>query len=91
MRDLYPRLFEPPFIEPDVPKPRHLDEEEYRALASPRRSAGRAATEKAGAVGHPYRVRIDFESGRYSFCKIAGYALYKSETIVTVPRACGGT
>jgi hypothetical protein len=24
MRDLYPRLFEPPFIEPDVPNPRHL-------------------------------------------------------------------
>jgi hypothetical protein len=33
MRDLYPRLFEPPFIEPDVPNPRHLDEAEYRALA----------------------------------------------------------
>ena len=24
MRELYPRLFEPPFIEPDVPNPRHL-------------------------------------------------------------------
>jgi hypothetical protein len=33
MRDMYPRLFEPPFIEPDVPNPRHLDEAEYRALA----------------------------------------------------------
>jgi hypothetical protein len=33
MRDLYPRLFEPPFIEPDVPNPRHLEEAEYRALA----------------------------------------------------------
>lgn len=33
MRDLYPRLFEPPFIEPDVPNPRHLDESGYRALA----------------------------------------------------------
>jgi hypothetical protein len=33
MRDLYPRLFEPPFIEPDVPNPRHLEEEDYRALA----------------------------------------------------------
>jgi hypothetical protein len=32
MRDLYPRLFEPPFIEPDVPNPRHLEEAEYRAL-----------------------------------------------------------
>jgi hypothetical protein len=23
MRDLYPRLFEPPFLAPDVPNPRH--------------------------------------------------------------------
>jgi hypothetical protein len=33
MRDLYPRLFEPPFIEPDVPNPRHLEDAEYRGLA----------------------------------------------------------
>jgi hypothetical protein len=33
MRDLYPRLFEPPFLEPGVPNPRHLDEGEYRAAA----------------------------------------------------------
>ena len=33
MRDLYPRLFEPPFIEPDVPNPHHLEEGEYRAAA----------------------------------------------------------
>src|SRR5215204_7337105 len=33
MRELYPRLFEPPFLEPDVPNPRHLEEAEYRALA----------------------------------------------------------
>jgi hypothetical protein len=33
MRDQYPRLFEPPFIEPDVPNPRHLEEAEYRATA----------------------------------------------------------
>jgi hypothetical protein len=33
MRDLYPRLFEPPFIEPDVLNPRHLEEGEYRAAA----------------------------------------------------------
>jgi hypothetical protein len=33
MRDLYPRLFEPPFMSPDVPNPRHLEEGEYRALA----------------------------------------------------------
>ena len=33
MRELYPRLFEPPFIEPDVPNPRHLEDAEYRELA----------------------------------------------------------
>jgi D-alanyl-D-alanine carboxypeptidase/Putative Flp pilus-assembly TadE/G-like len=33
MRDLYPRLFEPPFVEPDVPNPWHLEDSEYRALA----------------------------------------------------------
>ena len=33
MRDLYPRLFEPPYIEPDAPNPRHLEEDEYRAAA----------------------------------------------------------
>ena len=33
MRELYPRLFETPFIEPDMPNPRHLEESDYRALA----------------------------------------------------------
>ena len=33
MRELYPRLFEPPFAEPGVPNPRHLEEAEYRQLA----------------------------------------------------------
>ncbi|HKP20031.1 MAG TPA: transglycosylase SLT domain-containing protein [Thermoleophilaceae bacterium] len=33
MRDRYPRLFEPPFLEPGVPNPRHLEEPAYRAAA----------------------------------------------------------
>lgn len=33
MRDLHPRLFEPPYLEPDVPNPRHLGEDEYLARA----------------------------------------------------------
>src|SRR5829696_2860335 len=33
MRQLYPRLFEPPFLAPDLPNPRHLEEATYRALA----------------------------------------------------------
>jgi DNA-binding SARP family transcriptional activator len=50
--------------------------------------------QKPAAVGYPYRVRVDFESGRYGFCKVTEYASYKSvltpKEIVTVPRACGG-
>jgi hypothetical protein len=43
MRELYPRLFEPPFIEPDVPNARHLEEGEYRtrAVAAAVRGANR--------------------------------------------------
>jgi hypothetical protein len=33
MRDLYPRLFEPPVIAPDVANPRHLEQTTYLALA----------------------------------------------------------
>ena len=40
MADLYPRLFEPAFLEPGVPNPRHLSAAEYVAPA--RRSAVRA-------------------------------------------------
>src|SRR3954464_15280077 len=40
MRDLYPRLFEPPFLEPGVPNPRHLDEGEYRSAAVAAASRG---------------------------------------------------
>jgi Transglycosylase SLT domain/D-alanyl-D-alanine carboxypeptidase/Putative Flp pilus-assembly TadE/G-like len=40
MRDLYPRLFEPPFLEPGVPNPRHLDEAEYRSAAVAAASRG---------------------------------------------------
>jgi hypothetical protein len=51
------------------------------------------AQSEAGTVGHPYRVRIDFESGRYAYCKIfgrAGEGGLRAEQPVTVPRACGG-
>jgi D-alanyl-D-alanine carboxypeptidase/Transglycosylase SLT domain len=47
MRDLYPRLFEPPFIAPDVPNPHHLEESEYRAraVAAAIRGAGKNGVE----------------------------------------------
>jgi hypothetical protein len=46
-----------------------------------------------GLVGHPYRVRIDFDTGRYAFCKVAGRPGEGSLTRrigVTVPVECGG-
>jgi len=48
---------------------------------------------EGSAIGHPYRVRVDFVSGRYAFCKISGRPGEGSltrEQLVTVPEACGG-
>jgi hypothetical protein len=45
-------------------------------------------------IGHPYAVLVDFESGRYGFCKSAGQAGEGAATrglLVRTPRACGGT
>jgi DNA-binding SARP family transcriptional activator len=48
-----------------------------------------------GASGHPYRARIDFQTGRYAFCKIAGSPGKTLPTtrdpLVPLPRACGGS
>ncbi len=46
-----------------------------------------------GLVGHAYRVRIDFDSGRYAFCRIAGRPAegqLKRRLGPTVPAVCGG-
>lgn len=46
-----------------------------------------------GLLGHPYRVRIDFDTGRYAYCKIAGRPAegqLKRDLGPTVPRICGG-
>ena len=54
---------------------------------------GATAEHEAGAIGHPYRVRIDFDSGRYAFCKVAGRPGEGSigqAPVVRVPAACGG-
>jgi hypothetical protein len=61
MRDLYPRLFEPPYLEPDVPNPRHLGEDEYLARA-------RAAAVRGGRR-NGVRVReadVTFPGGRFA-------------------------
>ena len=49
MRDLYPRLFEPPFLEPDVANPRHLEQEAYLELA--RAAAVRGARRNGVRLG----------------------------------------
>jgi hypothetical protein len=43
-----------------------------------------------GVIGHQYRTRVDFQSGRYAFCKISGQAGPSREQLATTPRACGG-
>lgn len=43
-----------------------------------------------GAIGHPYRALVDFDSGRYAFCKIAGRPEPTPDPAVETPRACGG-
>jgi len=45
-----------------------------------------------GAVlGHRYRAQVDFDTGRYAFCKVAGQSGPSREQLVTTPRACGGS
>jgi hypothetical protein len=55
MRSAYPRLFEPAFLEPGVPNPRHLDRAAYLELA--RSAAVRGAARNGRRVG-PRDVRF---------------------------------
>jgi hypothetical protein len=46
-----------------------------------------------GVIGHPFRARVDYRSGRYAWCKVSGHAgegSYVRPASVPVPRACGG-
>jgi hypothetical protein len=61
MRDLYPRLFEPPFIEPDVPNPRHLEQSEYLRLA---RAAALRGGRRNGARVQP--ADVSFPGGGFA-------------------------
>jgi hypothetical protein len=44
-----------------------------------------------GALGHPYRAKVDFTTGRYAYCKVSGRPDPTPDPRVTTPRACGGT
>jgi hypothetical protein len=43
-----------------------------------------------GVIGHQYRTMVDFETGRYAFCKVSGKAGPSREQLATTPRVCGG-
>jgi hypothetical protein len=43
-----------------------------------------------GVLGHQYRALVDFESGRYAYCKVSGQAGPSRDQLATTPRACGG-
>jgi hypothetical protein len=65
----------------------------YACLAVTSEFAPGEANE-GGMIGHPYRMRIDFGTGRYALCKVSGRAGEGSigtTPLVPVPRACGGT
>jgi soluble lytic murein transglycosylase-like protein len=56
MRDAYPRLFEPPFLRPGVPNPRHLSRADYLALA---RRGALAAVRRNGVDARGVAVGFD--------------------------------
>ena len=43
-----------------------------------------------GVIGHQYRSEVDFQTGRYAFCKVSGQAGPSREQLATTPKACGG-
>jgi hypothetical protein len=43
-----------------------------------------------GKIGHQYRALVDFETGRYAYCKISGQSGPSRDQLATTPRACGG-
>ena len=48
---------------------------------------------RSGVVGHAYRTRVDFRTGRYGFCKVQGRPgelAVRSQPAVSLSPACGG-
>jgi hypothetical protein len=74
----------------------HLDPAEqtgrYSCLAVTSEVEATARNE-AGAIGHPYRAMVNFETGRYAFCKVSGNpaeGATAEQDPVPVPAVCGG-
>jgi hypothetical protein len=74
----------------------HLDPSEttgrYSCLAVTRNVQATERNE-ASSIGHPYRVLVHFDTGRFAFCKVSGRPGEGSigrHIPVPVPEACGG-
>jgi len=55
--------------------------------------APRIETNQASSFGYPYRARVDFPAGKYTFCKISGRPgeqAVPGKIRAPVPVACGG-
>jgi soluble lytic murein transglycosylase-like protein len=78
MRDAYPRLFEPAFLAPGTPNPRHLSTAEYLMLA--RRAAVRAGR-RNGVRIRPADVRFP---GRPSFAPTRVTAIVRGRARVRI-------
>lgn len=50
----------------------------------------RSAATVGGALGDPYRASLDFATGRFALCKVAGRPDPIPDPEVTTPRACAG-
>lgn len=74
----------------------HLDPSQatgrYSCLAVTRIAPATERNE-ASSIGHPYRVLVHFDTGRYAFCKVSGRPGEGSigrHIPAPVPEACGG-
>lgn len=50
-------------------------------------------TTVGGAIGHPFAAIVDYETGRFTWCKVSGRPGEQSieeKFLVKLPRACGG-
>jgi hypothetical protein len=50
----------------------------------------RSAATVGGALGDPYRATVDFTTGRFALCKVAGRPDPIPDPEVSTPRACAG-
>jgi hypothetical protein len=48
----------------------------------------RTSRNAAGVLGHPYRAAVDFGSGRFAFCKVAGRPDPIPDPQVVTPKPC---